>query len=78
VAVRKLWKVEHGDRVWRPESKVKAYNIVQAQAANHQCARFKLHIIRIYVDERDGQGWQLYEAIDLRELPAWGNQDRQE
>lgn len=25
-------------------------------------------VVKVYVDERDGQGWQLYESIDLRDL----------
>lgn len=68
---RKLWKVAQDNKVWRPESKVKAYNIVQAEAANWQCNPSRSPMICVYVDERDDQSWQLYEVLNLRELPTW-------
>jgi hypothetical protein len=70
---RKLWKItwpEVPRSVERPESQAAAYRYVRAQAANWQCDALRSPLLNVYVDERDGQGWQLYERIDLRELPG--------
>lgn len=62
---RKLWKVVVGDSrdgmqmTFRPESKAKAYGIYVANAAG------VYDQAEVYVDERDGRGWQLYERIQL-------------
>jgi hypothetical protein len=69
MAKRKLWKVERGGKVWRPKSQVMAYRIVHGETGNW--VRTQDPIIRVYVDERDGQGWRLYEVLNLKELPQW-------
>lgn len=68
---RKLWMVvwdEHPDQRDRPESKASAYRYVHTHAANYR--QGKNPYVTVYVDERDGQGWQTYEVIDLR---MWGS-----
>lgn len=69
---RKLWKVERGDLIWRPESQAKAYAIVRTEATNW--VQTQIPIVRVYIDERDGQGWQLYEVINLKEQPLYCDQ----
>lgn len=73
MSVRKLWKVTRsgaGACTYRPESQTAAYRYIQAEAANYQCSpATHSPLLSVYVDGRDGQGWQLYEEIDLRELP---------
>lgn len=65
---RKLWKVTRGwdqgvsvdaSSVERPESRVKAYEIY---VANNRRARTH-DFSQVWVDERNGQGWELYETI---------------
>lgn len=69
---RKLWSGGFpaivGDRK-RFESKAAAYRWVRHQVTNLHMLRSP--VVNVYVDERDGQGWQLYEQIDLREWPQW-------
>jgi hypothetical protein len=68
---KKLWKVERDGQTWRPTSCKKAYEIVISEAA--EGLEHRLPICEVFVDERDGQGWQPYEIIDLRKLPSWPN-----
>lgn len=75
MGTRKLanrWKVTHQRRggPWteRPESKVKVYRYVQNELTNWLCGALPSPTMKIWVDERDGRGWQLYEKIDLEEL----------
>lgn len=65
---RKLWRVTQGwnagpstdpTNIARPESMSKAYGVY---VANNQRARTH-DFTQVWVDERDGQGWQLYETI---------------
>jgi hypothetical protein len=69
---RKLWKVEIGDyeggiqMAARPESKAKAYDIYVANAAG------VYDYAEVWVDERDGRGWQLYERINLADYGKEG------
>lgn len=77
MTARKLWKVVMPNgAIERPESKVKAYGIHVANArAYYQQAAERhgrgmravrpLRIVEVYVDDRDGTGWQLYERVDL-------------
>jgi hypothetical protein len=80
MSARKLWKVTFGrsGRYVRPESKAKTYEIYVPNARGDY--RFALEYgtpehaeqlrhITVWVDERDGQGWQRYEDIDLA---TWG------
>jgi hypothetical protein len=55
-------------------SKTAAYQWIRDQANRVDILRFKR--IRVWVDERDGQGWCSYELIDLRELAdSWHRED---
>lgn len=67
---RKLWSVRFpyvpGGCRDRPESKASAYRYVRNHAANWDCGALRSPILNVEVDERDGQGWRLYERIDLR------------
>lgn len=67
---KKLWRVTSGwtyglkvdpSSVQRPESRSKAYAI---HVPNAQAARTHSHV-QVWVDERDGTGWQLYETIPI-------------
>lgn len=78
---RKLWRIlsEANIRdlalVTRPETKAAAYRWVQHQAGRFQDGFLKDPHVVVYVDERDGRGWQTYEKIDLREIIAsWQTQ----
>jgi hypothetical protein len=76
MSTRKLWSAMYPQIPERCrtrfESKAKAYRWVQNERANWDChGKLGASRINIYVDERDGQGWQLYEDLDLSELPDW-------
>lgn len=72
---RKLWRTRF-DFVGAPnhqhESKAAAYRWVQAQLRRRQGLRVQR--LTVFVDERDGQGYQTYERIDLAELAEAGDQ----
>lgn len=67
-----LWKVIHrrkgGQWVERPESKAKVYRYIEAEVANWLCGALPDPYVEVWVDERDGHGWRLYERINLDEL----------
>lgn len=71
VRKRKLWKISYPElpnRVDdRPESAVKVDTYIRDAAANWQCGALKSPRLVVYIDERDGFGWQIYNEIDLRE-----------
>lgn len=67
---RKLWRVTSGwtygrkvdpDSVVRPESRAKAYSVHVAEAQRVRTHSF----VQVWVDTRDGSGWQLYETIQI-------------
>ena len=75
--LRKLWRVTQGfddglnvdpSTVVRPESQAKAYsvyvhhNVVEAGAAR-DAGHHSHDFTDVWVDERDGRGWQWYERI---------------
>lgn len=66
--MRKLWATRF-DRIpneyRRHESKVQAYRYVENDRANWACGALVSQYVTVYVDERDGHGWQVYERIDL-------------
>lgn len=69
MSVRKLWKVTWPELPipgQRHESKAAAYRYVDAELANWQCGGMRSPYLNVYIDERDGHGWQLYERIDMR------------
>ena len=77
VRARKLWKIVYGDgETDRPESKAKVYSLyltnerVRYQTRVERCGvdhpRAKLRrFVEIWIDERQGRGWELYERVDL-------------
>lgn len=70
----KLWKIKQktngGPYECRPESKVKVYRWIQNEVANWLCGAVPTPWVEVWVDERRGQGWQLYERVNLEELAA--------
>lgn len=65
---RKKWAFRVNDEESMHEgfgSETAVYDAVRAEAENWASGR-----IRVYVDEREGFGWQLYELLDLAELAA--------
>lgn len=68
---RKLWatafaRVRPDKR--RHESQSAAYRYVQNEAANWLSGALRSQHLTVYVDERDGRGWQTFEHIDLDEV----------
>lgn len=75
---RTLWKVTQGftngldvdpSTEQRPESKAKVYAIYVPNNVNGALAKQHLgqgchDFTTVWVDERDGKGWQLYERIE--------------
>lgn len=67
---RKLWKITgqfSQEQLYRPESKVMAYRYIDNDRANWQAGALRSPYRTVWVDERDGRGWQVWERIDLRE-----------
>lgn len=74
---RKLWRTDWRDdasayRSTRHESQAAAYRYVRNDAANYACnPDVRPRFTEVWVDERDGRGWQLYERVDLADYGAW-------
>ena len=49
-----------------------AYREVAREAENWRRGVLQSPVLAVYVDERDGQGWQLYERINLAEWAKAG------
>jgi hypothetical protein len=73
---RKLWSTKFTripvDRV-RHESKAAAYRHVENEVRNWLAGALRSQHLAVYVDERDGYGWKLYETLDLAEMSKWDN-----
>lgn len=70
-AKRKLWATQFrfaGALLRRHESKAAAYRYIQNDLRNWLVGGLRTHHLTVFVDERDGQGYQVYERIDLAEL----------
>jgi hypothetical protein len=68
---RKIWATKFdipGAPYRRHESRVMAYRYVDADRANWAAGVLRSSHLTVYVDERDGLGWQTYERIDLSEI----------
>jgi hypothetical protein len=78
---RKLWATQfwgvHTPRSakHRHESKAAVYRYVEAQVANWLDGAVLSKTLTVFVDERDGLGWQLHERIDLDKLAKAGGSD---
>ena len=69
----KLWMIKLQRRAgqWteRVESKRKVYEVyIPAEYANYLCGALPTRHLEVWVDERDGHGWQLYESINFEEM----------
>jgi hypothetical protein len=75
---RKLWATGFpqlaGPKL-RHESRAEAYRYVENDVRNWLAGALRSQHVTVYVDERDGQGWQTYERIDLDELAKAGQMD---
>lgn len=72
MSARKLWatgSAAHGTGYVKWPSKVAAYRYVSHACAVWLAGQWRSQHLTVYVDERDGQGWQRYEDVDLAE---WG------
>lgn len=66
---RKLWStLVLGSYRTRHESKTATYRYIQRAAGFWQDGKLRSQHITIYVDERNGHGWENYERIDLQEI----------
>lgn len=75
---RKLWATGYyrmNMDKHRHESKAAAYRWVEHEVVERLAGnrRRSAHVM-VWVDERDGQGWQRYEVLDLDELASAGSQ----
>jgi hypothetical protein len=52
-------------------SEAAAYRNVRAWAAEYRAGGLnpRIQAIEVLVDEQDGHGWQLYETVNLADLP---------
>lgn len=72
---RKLWRVSTSDGLpvsaLAMESQVKAYRFIENERRNWLARRDALgagsrcSVVTVWVDERDGRGFRLYERIDF-------------
>lgn len=74
MSARKLWATSFpripGEKK-RHESKAAAYRYVVDDAARNWLAgALRSQHLMVWVDERDGRGWQRYEDIDLATFGA--------
>jgi len=67
---RKRWKIVDNFTDRSMESKAAAYryveNVIREWGVGSR--RQDLPTVRVYVDERDGNGWRLYERVNLSNL----------
>lgn len=72
MSARKLWATSFpripGEK-YRHESKAAVYRYVRDQRANWLRGALRSQHLVVWLDERDGQGWQRYENVDL---DTWG------
>jgi len=71
MSTRKLWATAFArvrpDKT-RHESRAAAYRYVEHKARQWALGNLRPQHLTVYVDERDGQGWQIYEHVDLAEV----------
>jgi hypothetical protein len=70
---RKLWATQFhliGTPKRSHESKAAAYRSVENEVRNWLAGALRSQHLTVFVDEREGQDWQVYERIDLAELAA--------
>jgi hypothetical protein len=64
-AQRKLWSTTVVGNRRRHESRAQAYRYVENDRRNWLAGALRDSVVNVWVDERDGRGWQLYERIDF-------------
>lgn len=67
--LRKLWSttvdaVPAASRR-RHESRASAYRYVENDRRNWLCGALRGSRVTVWVDERDGRGWRMYERLDF-------------
>lgn len=76
---RKLWATQFhliGTPKQRHESKAATYRHIHDYGVRNWLAgALRSQHLTVFVDDRDGQGWQVYERIDLAELAAVTDDD---
>ena len=66
---RKLWSTQFAHRArLRHQSQAAAYRYIQEKAADWRAGLLDFQRVTVYVDTREGFGWQTYEHIDLDEV----------
>lgn len=65
---RKRWSAIRMNTRTKFGSEAATYRWVRQHAEFWQQGMLSSPLITVYVDERDGQGWQTFERIDLREF----------
>jgi hypothetical protein len=73
---RKLWATAYARVIpdkRRHETKAAAYRYVENEVRNWLCNALRSQHLTVYVDERDGRGFQVYEHVDLDELSKAGD-----
>jgi hypothetical protein len=66
---RKLWSTTYmgSPQRRRHESRAEAYRYVENDRRNWLAGALRWSAVNVWVDERDGQGWQHYERINFAE-----------
>lgn len=79
MAKRKLWATSF-PRIATPkrrhESKAAVYRWVRGEAANWLAGALRSQYMAVWIDDRDGRGFQVYEHIDLATFGAGEGEDR--
>jgi hypothetical protein len=63
-----MWATGEGDTRDEFPSMKQAYEFVQALTFSYAAGQIENPRLTVWVDEGDGQGWRLYETLDLAEL----------
>jgi hypothetical protein len=67
---RKLWATKYvipGAPYLRHPSEAAVWRSVNDERARWKSGILRTRHLTVYVDERDGQGWQIYAMVDLNE-----------
>jgi hypothetical protein len=66
---RKLWSTTFMGNPTRRrhESRAEAYRYVENDRRNWLAGAIRSSVVDVWVDERDGRGWQRYERINFAE-----------
>ena len=71
MSAKKLWRTEQAGEVTSHPTRPSAYRWIHALAERlAEGETFESATVTVWVDERLGRGWELYERVDLREHAA--------